>query len=144
MPTFSEGLGRFLRRRQPQAPKLGARELEVMKILWRGESLSAKQVLDDLPNCELSLSSMQSTLERLFRKSLLTREKLGRFYVYQAKVSRSELITLLLGDIAEQVSDGQMAPMISGFMAFIGEDNTSTTTDKLQKAIDQLPSTRDD
>jgi len=140
MNTLSERLSRMLghRRRQPQAPMLGERELEVMKILWLGEALSAKQVLQYLPDNDLSLSTMQSTLERLHRKALLIRDKAGRFYVYRTAVTRSELITQLLEDIAEQISDGQMAPMISGFMAFIGGEDSDAVPADLQKTSRQL------
>lgn len=141
MNTLHEGLSRILghRGRQPQAPMLGERELDVMKILWLEDALSAKQVLQYLPDSDLSLSTMQSTLERLHRKALLIREKAGRFYVYRASVSRSELITLLLGDIAEQISDGQMAPMISGFMAFVGGEGSDAVPAELQETLEERP-----
>lgn len=141
MNHISKGLTRLLSRhkRQPQAPTLGERELEVMKILWQEDALSAKQVLTYLPNSDLSLSTMQSTLERLHKKSLLIRQKVGRFYIYRASVSRSELITQLLGDIAEQISDGQVAPMISGFMGYIGEEDSVSVATELQNRFDQIP-----
>lgn len=145
MKNITHELGRLLRHysKQPKAPTLGQRELEVMKIFWQGNSLSAKQVIQNIPDSKLSLSTMQSTLERLHRKELLYREKDGRFYVYRAAVSRSEIITQLLGDISEQISDGQMAPMISGFMAFVGKETTGTESETLatevQDAIEQNP-----
>lgn len=73
----------------PKAPALGERELEVMKILWRGRALSVKQVLNNIADRELSVSTVQSTLERLHRKKLLHREKAGRHFVYQAAVTQS-------------------------------------------------------
>lgn len=139
MKILNEELNRILRRQQPQAPMLGERELEVLKILWREEALSAKQVLQHLPDSDLSLSTMQSTLERLHRKKLLFREKTGRFFVYRAAVSRSEMITQLLEDMAEQISDGQMAPMISGFMAFIDGENSDTVPTEVKETLEQLP-----
>lgn len=140
MNQISKGLTRILsrRQRQPQAPALGERELEVMRILWQAEALPAKQVLQHLPNRDLSLSTVQSTLERLHRKSLLIREKVGRFYLYRASVSRSELITQLLGDIAEQISDGQVAPMISGFMGYIGEEDSDSIAAELRNTFEQI------
>ncbi len=110
-----------------------------MKILWQAGNLTAKEVLEKLSCPSLSLSSMQSTLERLYRKKLLLREKQGRFYVYSTAVSRSEMITQLLGDIAEQISDGEMAPMISGFMDFIHQNETKPSVEEVQEAIERLP-----
>ena len=39
---------------------------------------------------------MQSTLERLFRKAMLQREKISHAYEYSARVSRRELIQKLV------------------------------------------------
>ena len=141
MKIFNDLLGR---RSLPQAPSLGERELEVMKILWLENALSAKDVLQRFPDTGLSLSTMQSTLERLYRKSLLAREKSGRFYIYRAKVSRSDLISQLLGDIAHQIGDGQMAPMISGFVTFIGTQRADCLTKEEKKSIDNLSSDGND
>jgi predicted transcriptional regulator len=90
------------------------------------------------------LSTMQSTLERLHRKGLVAREKTGRFYLYGAAVSRNTIITQLLGDIAEQLGDGDMAPMISGFMSFIDQETSEPLSADLRDAIQGLPSERDE
>lgn len=141
MKTITLKLAELLRRRvrRQQGPTLGARELEVMKIFWQAQALSAKQVLQRLPDQTLSLSTMQSTLERLYRKELLLREKAGRFYVYRAAVSRSQVISQLLGDIAEQVGDGEMAPMISGFMTFVGMEHTELDPVSIPDADEKPP-----
>lgn len=138
MKTITLKLGQWLNGTQkPEAPPLGKRELEVMKIFWRSDRLSAKEVLDNLSDSSLSLSSMQSTLERLHRKKLLLRQKAGRFYIYRAALSRSEMISQLLGDIAEQVGDGQMAPMISGFMDFIDQRGKDSIVEEVKAVIER-------
>lgn len=113
-----------------RAPVMGDRELDVMKILWRDGALSAQAVLDASGESNLSLSTIQSTLERLHRKALVARQKTGRYYLYRATVSRSAIISQLLGDIAEQFSEGDMQPMISGFMSFIGKEQQSQLEDE--------------
>ncbi|WP_255558458.1 BlaI/MecI/CopY family transcriptional regulator [Zhongshania aquimaris] len=144
--SFTAEMGRLLRHRRDnrQAPTLGARELEVMKILWRGDVLSAQDVLQAISDSSLSLSTMQSTLERLYRKELVSREKTGRYYLYRAAISRNAVITQLLGEIADQVGDGDMAPMISGFMSFIDQETSEPLSSEMRDAIQRLPSERDD
>lgn len=110
----------------PKVPALGERELEVMKVFWQNHNLSAKQVLQCIADKELSLSTMQSTLERLHRKKLLQRTKSGRYFVYQAAISRVEFISQLMGDIAEQFCDGDVAPMVSGFSNFYTENKSTS------------------
>ncbi len=126
MNNLAKTLGQFLGKStlSSDVPALGDRELELMKIFWEGEPMSAKQVLQSIPDQSLSLSTMQTTLERLHRKKLLSREKKGRFFVYEATVSRSQIIELLLGDITEQICDGDVATLVSGFTSFCSTSDT--------------------
>ncbi len=137
MKTIGLGLNKLLLKRQAQAPapNLGERELEVLKILWEHKTLTAREVLAHGREAELSLSTMQSTLERLCRKELLNRQKQGRQYVYSAAVSRSAIISQLLGDISDQFSEGDIAPMISGFVSFLDRESAKQNKELLPESI---------
>lgn len=100
-------------------PELGERELDVLEVLWAGGQRSAQDVRDALPRGAVSLSTVQSTLERLHRKELLGRVKAGRAYQYEARVTRSQLIGGLLRDLAADVAGGDVAPMLSGFLDYV-------------------------
>jgi hypothetical protein len=63
---------------------LGERELRVMEILWKTPHLDARGVTGRLAGRKPSLSTVQSTLERLYRKGLAEREKQGSAYRYSA------------------------------------------------------------
>lgn len=88
----------FLRRRngvKGRLPDLGRLELAVLDQLWQTAPLSALAVQQQLPTAT-SLSTVQSTLERLARKRLLIREKQGRAYVYAPALGRSQLIAQMV------------------------------------------------
>lgn len=121
----ADGLFKWLsiKRCKARAPALGARELAVLDILWGASSLSAQQVLERMPGGDISLSTIQSTLERLQRKEIVQRDKRCRAFFYSARMTRGELIRLLFEDIAEEIAGGDMAPMVSGFMEFLGGDS---------------------
>ncbi|MEW8498534.1 MAG: BlaI/MecI/CopY family transcriptional regulator [Candidatus Thiodiazotropha taylori] len=87
---------------------------------------------------------MQSTLERLYRKSLLHRQKSGRRYIYRTAVSRSVFISQLMMDIAETIGDGEMAPMVSGFVNYIDYESPESLTEEVREIIDRLPTQSDD
>jgi predicted transcriptional regulator len=109
--------------RVERVPDLGVRELEVLSCLWQKGEASAKQVLEQLAPDSVTLSTIQSTLERLHRKGLVSRIKQGRAYAYQAVYSQPELISLLLHGIAAELAGGELAPMMSGFAEYVaGED----------------------
>ena len=104
-------------------PDLGARELEIRECLWAQRAASALDLRSRLAGGRIALSTVQSTLERLYRKGLVVREKDGRAYRYAPAYSRSQFIGLLLRDIADDVAGGELAPMMSGFAEYIaGED----------------------
>ncbi len=116
-----------LRRRHNRSPALGARELAVLDALWRHGRLSARQVLDAADDRAISLSTVQSTLERLHRKQVLIRHKEGRAYLYSARLTRENVISSLLQDITDEVAGGEISPVIAGFMAYLaGEDDEPT------------------
>ena len=116
------------------APRLGDLELAVMGILWRGRGADAKSVASALVERDITLSTIQSTLERLHRKRLVNRRKTGRAYHYTTSVSRTELIGLLIREVAEQVSFGKMEPLLSGFVDLVEADEPELM-DRLERIV---------
>jgi len=107
--------------RQSRVPALGALELTTLKLLWAApEALDARAVHAALAPRRLTLSTVQATLERLQRKRLLSRTKVGRAYVYAAAVTRESLIGSLIRDVATRVAEGELEPVISGFVELLG------------------------
>jgi predicted transcriptional regulator len=103
------------------APVLGELEVEVMEVLWASGEATAQQVLGELHQNGISLSTVQSTLERLVRKQLLSRCKHGRAYIYRTVIDREQLIGLMIEDVASRFAHGRVTPMISGFCSFMEE-----------------------
>ena len=125
-----------------RTPVLGPREIEVLKLLWRHGSLSVQQMAPLLSDQSLAISTLQSTLERLFKKHVVAREKVGRAYVYEASMSQSVIIGQILQDVTEQLSDGELAPMISGFVNFVVEEKAEL--DQAQLDLLSQSSQKDD
>ena len=107
-----------------RTPALGDRELAVLNVLWHSAPQSAQQVLDAMPDQKLSLSTIQSTLERLHRKNVLSRRKQARSFLYEPLMDRQALISSLLRDIVEDIAGGDLAPMVSGFMDVLADDQS--------------------
>ncbi len=110
---------------EQRLPDLGERELSVLEVLWQSGPLTSQGVLGGITASEISLSTVQSTLERLHRKSLLTRKKAGRSFVYAALLSKQDLISRLMHDIAASLTNGDTAPMVSGFLDYLGDDGSA-------------------
>lgn len=115
---------RFSRPHKKKSPEIGALELEILKRLWdERRAVDARGVLGALTDRAISLSTVQATLERLHRKELLSRTKLGRAYLYEPAVSRERLIASLIGDLVERLAEGELEPAISGFVELVSESN---------------------
>jgi len=122
-----------LNRRRARSPELGARELAIMEQLWRREDQSAQQILADLEDCNIGLSTVQSTLERLHRKGLVARKKSARAFHYRALTSRQDIINALLQDITRDIAGGDRQPVISSFVSYLAEDD-----EQLASAVSDL------
>jgi predicted transcriptional regulator len=102
-------------------PYLGALELAVLEALWREGGRDAKTVHREVGVSRgISLNTVQSTLERLFRKGLLAREKVSHAFLYTPALQRQELMVRLIGDLVETLSDGRPEPMLAAFVDLAG------------------------
>lgn len=116
------------RRRKAQTPVLGERELAVLDVLWLEGAQTAQQIIEQMEGWSVSLSTVQSTLERLHRKEMVARSKQARAYVYEARISRSDIISSLLHDMTEEIAGGDMAPVLSGFIDYLRADPAAAGT----------------
>ena len=60
---------------------LGQREREVLSVLWSQGSANVQQVAERLSTV-LAYTTVMTTLDRLFKKGLLQREKKDRAFIY--------------------------------------------------------------
>jgi predicted transcriptional regulator len=85
----------FLKHRANARPEsrrhfaLGRLEADVMGILWAWGEGSVRDVVHKLHR-PLAYTTVMTTLDRLFKKGLLSRRKLDRAYLYAPRLSRQE------------------------------------------------------
>lgn len=124
------------RRHRPRPPVLGELELAVLEILWRGSAATAQAIHDELAPRDITLTTVQSTLERLTRKALLARTKHGRAYRYRAVVTREALIASLLRALSDELATGRLEPLLGGFVALLEEAGDDAAAARLRAALD--------
>ena len=113
-------------------PMLGRREIQTLDLFWRQEDLSlTAQNIRDLLESEqnssiklISINTIQSTIERLWRKGLLTRSKIGKAYIYCSRYSKQEVISSLLSEICDEMGKGDELVMLSGIMTYLNNWNS--------------------
>jgi predicted transcriptional regulator len=72
------------------ATRLGEREREVLEVLWIEGSATVQQVTNCLQTA-LAYTTVMTTLDRLYKKGLLRRNKRDRAFVYEPALSKNDL-----------------------------------------------------
>lgn len=129
----------WLARFKSKTPSLGTRELSVLNLLWAKAPLSASDVHQHFLASGIGLNTIQSTLERLHRKQILSRSKSGRTFLYQPSLTQTELISALIAEIQHEIAEGDMNLVISGFETYLDKYKNQSIDRKSEK-IDSLDS----
>jgi len=117
--------------------QLGELEKQVLEYLWKAQPSDAKQVYGYFEkNRGGSLNTIQSTLERLFKKSLLSRVKNGHAYQYFPKIERQELIGQLIKNVTNDFVTEDENSVVAAFSS-ISSDLDEQQLDKLELMIEQ-------
>lgn len=97
-------------------PQLTPVELEVMKVLWGEESLSAREVHQRLADrTGWAYSTTRTTVERMVRKGLVAKNDFHGLHIYSASVSRVAGLARMVRDFAQQVLETSHVPVVSLF-----------------------------
>ena len=85
-------------RRQSQQLVLGPLEMQVMNVVWSVARFSVRDVVERL-NSKLAYTTVMTTLDRLFKKGLLEREKSERAFLYSPALSSQDWERRRAGDL---------------------------------------------
>jgi BlaI family penicillinase repressor len=95
-------------------PGIGARELAVMKIVWRLEEESVREVYETLrkrrPVAYTTVMTMMGTLEA---KGFLKKRAEGRAFRYRPARPEERVITSLVREFVDRVFDGASRPLLA-------------------------------
>lgn len=127
---------RFRNSGNESGPALGKLETRVMEILWALGKGNVRDVSSHIESPR-AYTTVMTTLERLFKKGLLTREKSGRAFVYAPAVARDEWERRRAGNLVASFLNGpQSAPalLISTLLDAVDERDKQLL-DELEKRI---------
>ncbi len=107
-------------------PEIGELETKVLGLVWAApEPVNAQGLCDALAQNSVSLNTIQTTLKRLHRKGLLSRERIGHAYFYTSAVTREELISRMIEGVSYRLAEGNLEPVIAGFFDLIDRTDPS-------------------
>jgi BlaI family penicillinase repressor len=115
---------------------LGARELAIMKVVWRLQEASVRDVYETLrkqrPVAYTTVMTMMSTLEA---KGYLKKRTDGRAFRYRPARPAGRVITSLVRDFVDRVFDGAARPLLAHLVA--AGRLTKEEREELKRLIDE-------
>ena len=134
--------------RDPLQTAFGALEREVMKILWHEENLAVREVQARLER-PAAYTTVMTTLDRLFKKGVLSRAQVGRAFVYSPAVTAAELRASIASRVLTGLlqSRGDSLPLLSNLVDTVsaqdgGDDLLRTLEEMVRDKRRRLKSER--
>lgn len=105
---------------------LGDLELTIMEVLWDKSPQAVREVQRRVARGKLAYTTIMTTLDRLYKKGLLAREKDGIAFVYRPAIDREEyqrrVVEAAVTPLLEQGPSGVLAAFVD-IAADLSEDN---------------------
>jgi len=96
---------------------LGELEKQVLNYFWTVSGADAKQVHEYFSEQRGgSLNTIQTTLDRLFKKGLLKRKKIGHAFHYSAASSRKTFIGQLILSVTQDFGSSDVDSLLAAFV----------------------------
>lgn len=113
---------------------LGALEMAVMEQVWAHGPADVKAVHRAIgARRSITANTVQSTMERLYRKGVLAREKVSHAYVYAAARSREDVTAAVVSEVVGKLARGETDAMLAAFV-----DVAARTGDKTLARLEKL------
>ena len=114
--------------------QLGSLESELMERIWHRGELSVREVHAEFAS-RLAYTTVMTTMDRLYKKGMLQRRKVGKAFIYVAALTEQEYQEQLTHHLFGMVlHDGKNSGVVlSNFV-----DAVSDTDEKLLARLDQL------
>ena len=111
-------------------PPLPDAELQVLKLLWTTESMTARELAEAIYDVadNSTIGTVQKLLQRLERKGCVQRDRSEYAHRFAAKVTQTDVAGRHLDAIAKKVADGSLTP----FLTHLVEARKLTAKDKEQ------------
>ena len=116
----------------------GTLELRVLDALWSRRAPASVRDLEPM-FAGVAYTTLMTTLDRLYRKGVLTRQKAKRAFFYEPRLSREQLLSGMAGDALEAILGSRAAeyrPMVSFLVDAVRREDRDVldTLDELIRA----------
>jgi len=116
--------------------QLGPLEERLLSALWEAGNATVRELVDG--SCgDLAYTTVMTTLDRLFKKNLLTRTVEGRAFRYRPQFSREELHREVAGEAFRQLLDASPASSLPlSYLVEILTERDAQLLDDLREVVE--------
>ena len=130
-------MNRFFRSNQPSLSQLGPLEQRLLHSIWARGNATVRELLQD-GDLNIAYTTAMTTLDRLYKKQLLTRVAEGRAFRYAPRFSKEEMQRAAAGQMIRQLLDsGSTASLPLSYLVEAVTDHDVQLLDELQQLVEQ-------
>ena len=110
---------------------LGGLEHEILSICWAHRDLNVRAACARLKT-PIAYTTVMTTMDRLFKKGLLDRRKIGRAFIYNATATREELKGAMATELVQSLlsrDNAEPLPMLSSLVDAVSERDRALLDD---------------
>lgn len=109
---FKEGLNQVL----------GTLEKNIMEVVWNHGESSIKEIVNTLTaDKNISYSTVITVTNRMAKKGLLKKRKVGKAFFYKPEYTRKEFLELVSKKVVEGVSGFSLQSVMAHFVDYMAE-----------------------
>lgn len=129
-------MNRFFRSGRPSFAQLGPLERRLLDEVWARGSVTVRELLENA-DLDIAYTTVMTTLDRLYKKQVLSREPEGRAFRYAPRVTREELQRAAAGQaIQELLSSGSTSSLPLSYLVEAVTEHDIELLDELQKVVE--------
>ena len=115
---------------------LGPLEERLLDVIWTRGHATVRELIDDSCN-DLAYTTVMTTLDRLFKKQLLSREAEGRAFRYTPLITREQLHREAAGEAFRQLLDASPAASLPlSYLVEIVSEHDAQLLENLRQLVE--------
>jgi BlaI family transcriptional regulator, penicillinase repressor len=119
---------------RPAKPTLTEQELEIMKVIWRLENATVRQVYEALlEKRRIAYTTVMTMMNILEQKGYLKKDQQDRAFVYRPSQPQKQVIRSMVREFVDRVFNGSAEPLLVHLVE--GEHLTEADLDEIRRSI---------
>ena len=128
-------MNRFFRSNQPSLTQLGPLEQRLLGEVWERKNATVRELIDH-GQLEIAYTTVMTTLDRLYKKGLLSRIEENRAFRYFPLVTKEELQRQAAGQAIQQLLASGPASLPLSYLIEAVTDHDKQLLDELQQLVE--------